>query len=62
MSFVYIACMGSLVQSCWVFVVDILNSSHSLGNFDAWCRAIFPRYVNLYFCDQDYILSPDSLF
>ena len=29
---VYFACMGGLVQSCWVFQVDILSSSHSLGD------------------------------
>ena len=35
MLFVYVAFMGGLVQSCWVFQVDILSSSHSLGDFDA---------------------------
>ena len=33
--FVYVACMGSLVQFCWIFQVDILSSSHSLSDFDA---------------------------
>ena len=63
MLFVYVAFMGSLVQFCWVFLVDILSSSHSFGDFDTQCRAIFQRYVNLYInCVQDYILSPDCLF
>ena len=30
MLFVYVACMGGLVQFCYVFLVDILSSSHSL--------------------------------
>ena len=34
MLFVYVAFMGGLVQFCWVFLVDILSSSHSLGYFD----------------------------
>ena len=43
--------------------MDILSSSHSLGDFDTQCRAIFQRYVNLYINHvQDYILSPDCLF
>ena len=63
MLFVYVTFMGGLVQFCWVFLVDILSSSHSLGNFDMQCRAIFQRYVNLYINRvQDYILSPDCLF
>ena len=63
MLFVYVAFMGGLVQFCWVFLVDILSSSHSLGNFNTQCRAIFQRYVNLYInCVQDYILSPGCLF
>ena len=63
MLFVYVAFVGSLVQFCWVFLVDILSSSHSLGNFDMQCRAIFQKYVNLYINRvQDYILSPDCLF
>ena len=63
MLFVYVAFMGGLVQFCWVFLVDILSSSHSLGDFDTQCRAIFQRYVNLYInCVQDYILSRDCLF
>ena len=60
MLFVYVAFMGGLVQFCWVFLVDIPSSSHSLGDFDTQCRAIFRRYVNLYTNRiQDYILSPD---
>ena len=44
-------------------ISDIPSSSHSLGDFDTQCRAIFQRYVNLYInCVQDYILSPDCLF
>ena len=35
MLFVYVTFMGGLVQSCWVFLVNILSSSHSLGDFDA---------------------------
>ena len=63
MLFVYVAFMGGIVQFYWVFLVDILSSSHSLGNFDMQCRAIFQRYVNLYINRvQDYILSPDCLF
>ena len=63
MLFVYVAFMGSLVQFCWVFLVDILSSNHSLGDFNMQCRAIFQRYVNLYINRvQDYILSPDCLF
>ena len=62
MLFVYVAFMGGLVQFCWVFLVDI-PSSHSLGDFDTQCRAIFQRYINLYTNRvQDYILSPDCLF
>ena len=61
--FVYVAFMGDLVQFCWVFLVDIPSSSHSLGDFDTQCRAIFQRCVNLYINRvQDYILSPDCLF
>ena len=45
MLFVYVAFMGGLVQFCWVFLVDIPSSSHSLGDFDTQCRAIFQRYV-----------------
>ena len=63
MLFVYVTFMGGLVQSCWVFLVDILSSSHSLGDFNMQCRAIFQRYVNLCINRfQDYILSPDCLF
>ena len=63
MLFVYVAFMGGLVQFCWVFLVDIPSSSHSLGDFDTQCRAIFQRYVHLYTNRiQDYILSPDCLF
>ena len=59
MLFVYVAFMGGLVQFCWIFLVDILSSSHSLGDFDTQCRTIFQRYVNLYINRvQDYILSP----
>ena len=45
--FVYVAFMGGLVQFCWVFLVDILSSSHFLGDFDTQCRTIFQRYVNV---------------
>ena len=63
MLFVYVAFMGGLVQFCWVFLVDIPSSSHSLGDFDTQCRAIFQWYVNLYTNRvQNYILSPDCLF
>ena len=63
MLFVYVAFMGGLVQFCWVFLVDIPSSSHSLGDFDTQYRAIFQRYVNLYINRvQNYILSPDCLF
>ena len=40
MLFVYVAFMGGLVQFCWVFLVDILSSSHSLDDVDMRCRAI----------------------
>ena len=63
MLFVYVAFMGDLVQFCWVFLVDILSSSHSLGDFDTQCRAILQKYINLYINRvQDYILSHDCLF
>ena len=31
--------------SWWVFKVDALSSSHSLGDSYSQCRAVFPRYV-----------------
>ena len=55
--------MLHLVQFCWVFLVEILSSSRSFGDFDTQCRAIFQKYINLYINRvQDYVLSPDCLF